>query len=125
MTVCISGAYGLLVRRNERTQEFLAESREDLARWAARFIALHNDKRDTRTVEDWLAYADDGELMAVSAAMSPQDLEQLIDELRSRGLVRHEDFVVTQSRLGSVDPLPAWLVEVEPCWSYRLRRPED
>ena len=125
MTVCISSAYGLLVRRNERTQEFLAEHREHLARWAVRFIALNNDTRDTRTVEDWLAYADDGQLMAVAAAMSPQDLEQLLDELESRGIVRHEDFVVTRSSTGSVDPLPDWLVEVERCQTYRLRGQED
>lgn len=38
MTVYISSAYGLLVLRNERTQEFLEEHRAKLAMWAASVV---------------------------------------------------------------------------------------
>ena len=54
MTVYISSAYGLLVLRNERTQEFLEEHLAKLAMWAARFIALDTENKDGRTVDDWL-----------------------------------------------------------------------
>lgn len=125
MTVRVSSAYGLLVRRNERTRAILEESRMHQERVLSRIASLRSDEHHEDDVHEWMALVDDGELMSVPAAMSPWDLESLLEQLRTEGLVHHEDFVVTCSGDGVADPMPSWLVEVEPRASYRLRRPDE
>lgn len=60
--------------------------------------------------------------MAVPAAMSAHDLDRVLNELSSLGIRHYEDFVVTESRRGCVDELPAWLVEVETGLRYQMRK---
>ena len=70
-----------------------------------------------------MGHMDDGDLIALPAAMNAGDLDGVVADLEAQGLVHHEDFVVTISRQGVVDPMPEWLEEVEPTLRYRLRKP--
>ena len=95
MAIRLPGMYGLIVRKNERTREFIDEDRR-------------------RFIEFWQARAEDvnedEHLYGCRAGMNGWAAESTCEALIKRGMVRGIDFVLTASGEGVLDePHPLWL----------------
>ena len=96
MTVHTPMFYGLIVRKSDKTAEYVA-----------RCNTTHRDRYPD------MPHNEDEHLMAVTIAMSGDDLDYVISRFEAQGWVRGIDFVATMSEDGLLEPLPAWLEEFE------------
>jgi hypothetical protein len=96
MTVHTPMFYGLIVRKSNKTAEYVA-----------RCNTTHRDRYPD------MPHNEDEHLMAVSIAMSGDDLDYVISRFEAQGWVRGVDFVATMSEDGLLEPLPKWLEEFE------------
>lgn len=98
MTICTPGFFGLIVRKNERTRRFIEKEIE--------FILKHVPGANRENLNE------DQHLIGLSLAMSGAELQFSIDAIVDGGAARGEDFVVTSSVHGALEPLPNWLAQV-------------
>ncbi len=95
MTICTPGFFGLIVRKNDRTRQFIEKK--------IAFLLKHFPGANRESLNE------DPHLIGLSVAMNGADLQFSIDSLVECGAARGEDFVVTSSFEGVLDPLPNWL----------------
>jgi hypothetical protein len=100
------GAYGLILLKNDKTEAFYKRHLEHTLRWMRQF---RDPNATAEKAAEWLPR--DEHLWSCSIAQGGLDLERLIRELAADGAVHGEDFVVTESGRGVLDPLPDWLLE--------------
>jgi hypothetical protein len=104
------GAYGLILRKTDRTKAFYQRNLAHALDWMRRF---HDPAATVAQVEAQLLQ--DEHLFACSVAQSRPDLEYVVRTIEDDGAVRGRDFVATMSGKGVIDPLPGWLrMELSP-----------
>ena len=96
MTVRTPPSLGLILRKNERTRAFIEQQISNL-------LEISPDARAHLN--------EDEHLIAFTMAMSGNDLELTIDELKAQHAVYGTDFVATGSSKGVLGELPPWLCE--------------
>jgi hypothetical protein len=104
MAIQCPPCFGIMVRKNSRTQPFIERSKAHLLNFLRR-----KDPGVTQTdLED--ACFQDEHLFASTVAMNSWNLEESILAIESEGCVRGVDFLVTSSHEGVLDdPLPSWV----------------
>ena len=98
MTIATPAFYGLILRKNARTERFVASRTERLLK-----------KLPPMSGGD---LNEDSHIIGLCVAMNGFDLEATIADLQKDGAVPGQDFVPTAARAGVIGTLPSWLVEV-------------
>jgi hypothetical protein len=98
MAIDTPAFYGLILRKNARTERFIASRTERLLK---RFPYMSSSDLN-----------EDSQIIGLCVAMNGFDLEDAVADLEKDGAVRGQDFVPTSARAGVVGALPSWLVEV-------------
>lgn len=109
MSVQLFGAYGLVVRKSERTSAWLARERESLI-WYERWL-LQRMPDGPR-----LPPFEDDHIMAARGGASARDVNIAVEQLEQLGCVEGRDFVVSESAF--IDPMPPWLRQVEDGFAF-------
>lgn len=94
MSVICPSRYGVVLRKNDRTQASIAR----LARWRAQAGFMSQDEH----------------LVAFSVAGNPSEQQNESKALRDEGCLPGIDYVLTSHEDGVIGPLPDWLSALEP-----------
>jgi len=107
VAIVTPGCLGIIARRSERTQPFIAREIERLRSLYKLYYPQAPADDIERLLQDGLNQ--DADLVGFSVAMKSSDLEDRIADLEEEGCVHGEDFVATSSVCGVIDPMPSWL----------------
>ena len=97
MTVATPAFLGVILRKNARTERFIARETERLLKYFPRM-----SRGDLN---------EDSQIIGFSVAMNGADLKDTVNDLEKDGAVLGKDFVPTSSPAGALGALPNWLVE--------------
>src|SRR5262245_48251860 len=97
MTIATPAFLGVILRKNARTERFIARETERMLKYFPRM-----SRSDLN---------EDSQIIGFSVAMNGADLHATVNELEKDGAVLGQDFVPTSSQAGVFGALPNWLTE--------------